>query len=372
VSNPSLLFVDEPSSGLDSHTALLVVETLRSLARTGRTIICTIHQPSFEIFRMFDSLLLLEQGRVAYRGPIASLVPFFESYGFRLPPYKNPADFMFDVLESARDRTLNGFPDRWAEFVHSHQCAPDDQHMLKLFPPSQADRHLYPALEEGTQQQWQQQPVEGEHAASLSLSGGTGDLGVQKLSDNNEYAPSKTSSATTIATGSSPRLDPKTLATYQIGFLPQFFTLLRRSAWLSLRDKTQVRAKLILALVVSLFLGLCYFQISYDQSSASDRFALIFSTLIFNAMNNVCGCVCVCVCVCVCTCVYAYVYKYVCVCVCVCVQRCVYACAYTRKHYYYLLLLIKLTHAYTHVHSQANAHICMEYVSVRACVCRVK
>mmetsp|Transcript_17197 Transcript_17197/g.43854 ORF Transcript_17197/g.43854 Transcript_17197/m.43854 type:complete len:757 (+) Transcript_17197:132-2402(+) len=275
VSNPSLLFVDEPSSGLDSHTALLVVDTLRSLARTGRTIICTIHQPSFEIFRMFDSLLLLEHGRVAYKGPIASLVPFFEAHGFVLPPYKNPADFMFDVLENTRGQSPNGFPDLWAEFMRKHPSA-NDARMLKLFPPSEVDRPLYPALRD----------LDAAAVSSVvSEQLGYGHLST-RINEPTVVADSDSAEPLLDLRDSAEPLDLGALANYQIGFWPQFSTLLRRSAWLSLRDKTQVRAKMALALIVSLFLGLCYFQISYDQSSASDRFALIFSTLIFNAMNN--------------------------------------------------------------------------------------
>jgi ABC-type multidrug transport system ATPase subunit len=72
------LYLDEPTSGLDSFMAQSVVESLRSLARGGRTIICTIHQPSSEIFEMFDSLCLLAEGRVAFFGPLIEALKFFQ------------------------------------------------------------------------------------------------------------------------------------------------------------------------------------------------------------------------------------------------------------------------------------------------------
>ena len=57
--DPAIIFADEPTSGLDSYLAMAVVNTLKDLARNGTTVLCTIHQPSSEIFDVFDSLQLL-------------------------------------------------------------------------------------------------------------------------------------------------------------------------------------------------------------------------------------------------------------------------------------------------------------------------
>lgn len=66
--NPSILFLDEPTTGLDSTTALHVVMTLNKLAKSGRTIVATIHQPSSEIFSSFDRLIIMVQGNLVYQG----------------------------------------------------------------------------------------------------------------------------------------------------------------------------------------------------------------------------------------------------------------------------------------------------------------
>ena len=59
ITDPNLIFLDEPTTGLDSFTATSVMEILRDLARSGRTIVSTIHQPNSDIFEMFDRLMLL-------------------------------------------------------------------------------------------------------------------------------------------------------------------------------------------------------------------------------------------------------------------------------------------------------------------------
>ena len=100
ITNPGLLFLDEPTSGLDSFTALSLIEMLRELAQEGRTIITTIHQPSSEIFALFDDLVLLSKGRIAYQGPASGVNDWFTQQGHPCPTYTNPADFFMKVLHS--------------------------------------------------------------------------------------------------------------------------------------------------------------------------------------------------------------------------------------------------------------------------------
>lgn len=56
VANPSIVFMDEPTSGLDARAAAIVMRTVRNIVNTGRTIVCTIHQPSIDIFESFDEV----------------------------------------------------------------------------------------------------------------------------------------------------------------------------------------------------------------------------------------------------------------------------------------------------------------------------
>jgi len=97
--NPSILFLDEPTTGLDATSALQLVKTLKHLANTGRTIITTIHQPRSGIFSLFDRVTLLSRGSVAYTGPTSDCLSWFDGLlpgGLR--PHVNPADYLIDIV----------------------------------------------------------------------------------------------------------------------------------------------------------------------------------------------------------------------------------------------------------------------------------
>jgi ABC-type multidrug transport system ATPase subunit len=98
VTDPSLIFLDEPTTGLDSFAAQSTMQMLLNLAKNSRTVVATIHQPRSSIFGLFDMLFLISEGRSMYFGAASEAVPYFATLGYRCPQTFNPADFFIDLF----------------------------------------------------------------------------------------------------------------------------------------------------------------------------------------------------------------------------------------------------------------------------------
>ena len=114
---PEILFLDEPSSGLDGQSALTIILLLRKLADAGQSIICTIHQPAAELVELFDSLILLVRGgKVAYDGPMGKAcsepLNYLSIYGRSRRETENPAEYFLDVIGAGSRSTVT---DDWAQ-----------------------------------------------------------------------------------------------------------------------------------------------------------------------------------------------------------------------------------------------------------------
>jgi len=98
ITNPSILFLDEPTTGLDSQSCSHFVSLIADLAHNqSRTMVCTLHQPSALLFEKFDQIYALSSGQCIYQGPPNFVIPYFAERTIVCPPYHNPADFLIEV-----------------------------------------------------------------------------------------------------------------------------------------------------------------------------------------------------------------------------------------------------------------------------------
>ncbi|XP_023541127.1 ABC transporter G family member 7 [Cucurbita pepo subsp. pepo] len=99
IASPSIIFVDEPTTGLDAFQAEKVVLTLQQLAKDGHTVICSIHQPRGSVYSKFDDIILLTEGALVYAGPAhEEPVEYFSKFGYSCPDHVNPAEFLADLI----------------------------------------------------------------------------------------------------------------------------------------------------------------------------------------------------------------------------------------------------------------------------------
>lgn len=137
---PEILFLDEPSSGLDGQSALTIIRLLRKLANTGQSIICTIHQPAAELVETFDGLILLVRGgKVAYDGPMGEKcsepLKYLSTYGRRCEETENPAEYFLDVIGAgSRSTVTDDWAQIWLESETREKRRPLLEHMTSSSP----------------------------------------------------------------------------------------------------------------------------------------------------------------------------------------------------------------------------------------------
>lgn len=231
VTDPALLFLDEPTTGLDSFNALNVMSSLRQLASNGRTVVSTIHQPRSSIFALFDQLCLLSEGRVMYFGPARDAVAYFSALRFRSPINFNPADFFLDLL-SIDPRS----PQR-EEATKARVAYLGDKYSAQATPIDVPDEDDFLHVETGEKTE----PVD----ANVDTDAGAGDKGTQ-----------------------APRLDTVQLADrdYQSSWMTQVFTLMNRSFKLAFREKAANGARLGQNIFFGILLGLIWLRNASDSA----------------------------------------------------------------------------------------------------------
>ncbi|PHT41424.1 hypothetical protein CQW23_20278 [Capsicum baccatum] len=150
VANPSIIFMDEPTTGLDARSAAIVMRAVKNVAETGRTIVCTIHQPSIDIFEAFDELIILKTGgRMIYWGPVGrnscKMIEYFEDIS-GVPKIKknyNPATWMLEVTSTSSEAEISI---DFAEVYKNSALHRNNKELVKklTFPPAGSEDLHFP------------------------------------------------------------------------------------------------------------------------------------------------------------------------------------------------------------------------------------
>ncbi|XP_055598768.1 ATP-binding cassette sub-family G member 4-like [Uranotaenia lowii] len=226
ITNPPIILLDEPTSGLDSVSAMQLVSYIKMLAAEGRTVVCVIHQPASNLFRLFDDLFLLSAGKCIYAGPIEGMVATFGEAGFHCPKFYNRADFALEVA--------------------SMPSCPGQELLALRFNNSAAFSK-------------QRKSVNG---------------------DQNHQQPSPyRNNCLTIQTGSHRRH-------YPVSQWKQFTVLLRRSIRSSTRDFFFAQLRVIAHICVGFLLGLVFYGMGKDASTVMTNSAGIFFFHVFIFFGN--------------------------------------------------------------------------------------
>lgn len=242
LTNPSVLFVDEPTSGLDSCMAKAVMTQLKQLAvRDGRTVIAAIHQPSSEVFALFDKLYLLADGATIFHGRASDSISYFASLGMQCPTFINPADYFMDQLVIMdRDSDPEGVR-RLEALKNAWKTAP----LTKVFPSAVVYENPAPA--------WSppkidvvvyvpDEPVKAELPSSGPGKQHLGEVTSPLLS-----------------------VEDDSLEDRRLPFWSQVRVLAQRNALRLFRDRMALRLQVIQTLVFAALLGAIYFQLDLNQ-----------------------------------------------------------------------------------------------------------
>ncbi|VEN59298.1 unnamed protein product [Callosobruchus maculatus] len=118
LNNPPVLFLDEPTTGLDDLSSSQCIMLLKKIAEGGRTIICSIHTPSARLFSVFDNVYIIASGQCVYQGYGPEVVPFLSNIGIECPKHYNPADFIIEVC----CQEYGDFHDRMVSVIDNGRC----------------------------------------------------------------------------------------------------------------------------------------------------------------------------------------------------------------------------------------------------------
>ncbi|XP_054084085.1 ATP-binding cassette sub-family G member 1 [Zeugodacus cucurbitae] len=293
VSNPPIMFFDEPTSGLDSSTCFQCIHLLKMLAAGGRTIICTIHQPSARLFEMFDQLYTLADGQCVYQGSTKQLVPFLSTLSLECPSYHNPASYVIEVAcgeHGDHTRKLVDAIDNGKKDIRTAA----DYEGLKMRNDLVKVHNLKAILDKNATN-----ANNGKYEENLTLNNGilNGNL-VNDIVKSSNVSAAGASAAPVVSTNDKgdamidvEKADNCTTALlseeitsperYPTSQFHQFWVVLRRTLLFSYRDWTLMYLRLFAHLLVGFLIGALYYDIGNDGAKVLSNLGFLFFNMLF-------------------------------------------------------------------------------------------
>ncbi|KAI2474101.1 ATP-binding cassette sub-family G member 1 isoform X2 [Diabrotica virgifera virgifera] len=236
--DPQVMFFDEPTSGLDSLNSIRLVKLLKEMSESGKTIICTIHQPSATIFKLFDHLYVVSSGKCIYQGSPNNLLPYFEDFDLICPTQHNPADFLLEVASGD-----------YGDFTHALSTKSNN----------------------------------GINESYAKLSAST--MKLNSIKEPNIGEDFLAATKRTIVNEIEYTWDECGLNSYPTSTINQFVVLTKRSFLMLSRDRTLTYFRLGTHSAIALFLGILYFGVGLDAANINDNFSFMFFTVMFLMMT---------------------------------------------------------------------------------------
>ncbi|XP_021201244.3 ATP-binding cassette subfamily G member 4 isoform X2 [Helicoverpa armigera] len=283
VNNPPIMFFDEPTSGLDSSSCFQCISLLKTLARGGRTIICTIHQPSARLFEMFDHLYTLADGQCVYQGSTGRLVEWLGSLSLQCPSYHNPASFIIEV-------SCGEYGDNTGKLVRAIDNGKNDIRNGMPFPDSKVpDYNNKKAMEESLNKEWNKNDLSQvqEKFRDGNNTNGNGNLQNGIL----QFAASEIAKGDPLVvqmdTEKQDNVEVALLGgegsprRYATSELTQFWVVLKRTLLFSRRDWTLMYLRLFAHILVGFLIGALYYDIGDDGSKVLSNLGFLFFNMLF-------------------------------------------------------------------------------------------
>ncbi|XP_041987221.1 ATP-binding cassette sub-family G member 4 isoform X2 [Aricia agestis] len=279
VNNPPVMFFDEPTSGLDSSSCFQCISLLKSLARGGRTIICTIHQPSARLFEMFDFLYTLAEGQCIYQGPVRGLVPFLSTMGLNCPSYHNPADYIMEVATGEHGEWGN----KLVMAVNKGNCGRGQTSTSSSSSSGPVNCNYNNQSKNNVTKEALEIVIDKPTCTVIDMS--------EPISTEKKQLPNPSNLApvtcTTSLLDSSESFTKKTQKTgFPTSGWKQFWILLKRTFKSIMRDQTLTHLRLCSHTVVGLLIGFLYYDIGHDAAKVMSNAGCIFFTVMFTMFTS--------------------------------------------------------------------------------------